>query len=308
MIPAVTPPTAGLPGATALRDEDVTMSEWSYDGENSSDTESEMDREDEKEAMMIARAAELYVGNKPITNAEEKHAAVSKQGTNQDLLDGMYNRRDRLIQRMVTVMRLNENAGKEAQEINLKTYDEAERMLEELEANIKRCEKAFKLFDDLAERRLALAASPKEVAAPTVDVAAPCTEVTVNTVNDPRQFLDQLKHMVLPFVCKELFHANCDRYLSYLVINEYHQRCLEFEFNKRREEGKTLTWEECEVVFLKIALSEQERVEQIKKLLETGREEHETYRQFAMRIARDMRLYGIKDDNEMVLSLLSATV
>ncbi|KAF9919874.1 hypothetical protein BGZ67_001720, partial [Mortierella alpina] len=90
----------------------------------------------------------------------------------------MYNRRDRLIQRMVTVMRLNENAGKEAQEINLKTYDEAERMLEELEANIKRCEKAFKLFDDLADRRLALAAPPKEVAAPTMDVAAPCTEVT----------------------------------------------------------------------------------------------------------------------------------
>ncbi|KAG0343741.1 hypothetical protein BGZ54_006080, partial [Gamsiella multidivaricata] len=27
-----------------------------------------------------------------------------------------------------------------------------------------------------------------------------------------------------------------------------------------------------------------------------------------MRIARDIRIYGVKDDNEMVLTLLSATV
>ncbi|KAF9179083.1 hypothetical protein BGZ51_004077 [Haplosporangium sp. Z 767] len=53
---------------------------------------------------------------------------------------------------------------------------------------------------------------------------------------------------------------------------------------------------------------EQGRIAQFKQLLEIRRMEKESYRQFAMRIARDIRICGIKDDNELVLSLLSATV
>ncbi|KAF9274298.1 hypothetical protein BGZ68_000786, partial [Mortierella alpina] len=308
-VPTAIEPATTLLTATALRDQDSVMSDSSVDDEIS-DTESEMDREDEREAIMLAKAAELYLGNEPKTgppSTDDQQDLPVGNFTNQELLESMYKRRERLVQRMVSAMRFHAIAGKEAQEANIKAYDEAQRLLEDLERQIERCEKAFRMLASLPGKRLsleALAAPVKEVVEPTPAIAIP----TAVAVQDPRQFLDQLKHMVMPFVGKELFDANCDRYLSYLVINEYHQQCLEFEFNKKRQEGKTLTWEECEIVFLKIALSEQERVKQIKTLLETGREEHESYRQFAMRIARDMRLYGIKDDNEMVLSLLSATV
>ncbi|KAF9938727.1 hypothetical protein BGZ70_006507, partial [Mortierella alpina] len=111
---SITMPVAALPAATVLRDEDVVMSDWSHDEGDISDTESEIEREDEQEAMMFARAAELHLGNEPIAT----DAPVEM--TNQDLLDSMYNRRDRLIKRMVSVMRLNETAKKEAQEVNLR--------------------------------------------------------------------------------------------------------------------------------------------------------------------------------------------
>ncbi|KAI7816111.1 hypothetical protein BC939DRAFT_497650 [Gamsiella multidivaricata] len=124
--------------------------------------------------------------------------------------------------------------------------------------------------------------------------------------SDPRAFLDQVKHIVCAYVGDDMFEDQCSRYLSYLTVSSFHSQALKEEFAKRPK--TKLTWDECEAIFLKIALTEQERIEQIKQLLPTGRESRETYRQFAMRISRDIRIYGVKDDNEMVLTLLSATV
>ncbi|KAG0352137.1 hypothetical protein BGZ54_002952, partial [Gamsiella multidivaricata] len=123
---------------------------------------------------------------------------------------------------------------------------------------------------------------------------------------DPRAFLDQVKHTVCACVGDDMFEDQCSRYLSHLTVSPFHSQALKEEFAKRSK--SKLTWDECEAIFLKIALTEQERIEQIKQLLITGRENRESYRQFAMRIARDIRIYGVKDDNEMVLTLLSATM
>ncbi|KAF9913629.1 hypothetical protein BX616_009799 [Lobosporangium transversale] len=67
-------------------------------------------------------------------------------------------------------------------------------------------------------------------------------------------------------------------------------------------------WEKCEATLLKIALTEQERLSQFKKLLEIGRGAREPYHQFAMRVDRDVRASGISDDSEILISLLTATV
>ncbi|KAG0352973.1 hypothetical protein BGZ54_002490, partial [Gamsiella multidivaricata] len=124
--------------------------------------------------------------------------------------------------------------------------------------------------------------------------------------SDPRAFLDQAKHIVCAYVGDDMFEDQCSRYLSYHAVSPFHSQALKEEFAKRPK--SKLAWDECEAIFLKIALTEQERIEQIKQLLATGRENRESYRQFAMRTARDIRINGVKDDNKMVLTLLNATV
>ncbi|KAF9572896.1 hypothetical protein EC968_009201, partial [Mortierella alpina] len=176
------------------RDEDVTMSDWTQDDddEDVSDNESEMDIGDEKEAVMLADAAELYLGN-----AENQPVMPMGEFTNQELLESMYNRRDRLVQRMVSAMRFHATAKEEVQEANIKAYDEAQKMLEKLEANITRCENVFKMLANPGQR-LSLGSDtvpPKEVASPTREITAPVNGVAAANVQDPRQFLDQLKHM-----------------------------------------------------------------------------------------------------------------
>ncbi|KAF9897122.1 hypothetical protein BX616_006152, partial [Lobosporangium transversale] len=124
--------------------------------------------------------------------------------------------------------------------------------------------------------------------------------------SSPRKFLDDVRHVVCTYVGRETFEKSCDRYLLYLTISDYHRRYLEQELKKLPEDQKT--WEKCEATFLKIALTEQERTSQFNKLLEKGRGAHETYHQFAMRLDRDVRVYGVRDDNDMVISMLQATM
>ncbi|KAG0333690.1 hypothetical protein BG005_005088, partial [Podila minutissima] len=64
-------------------------------------------------------------------------------------------------------------------------------------------------------------------------------------------------------------------------------------------------WEWCEALFLLHALSEHERMMELNNLLGMGLLPGETYQQFAIRVARDTRIYGVKDDNEIVLASLS---
>lgn len=127
-----------------------------------------------------------------------------------------------------------------------------------------------------------------------------------NKNDNPREFLDQVQHIVSAYVGQATFEKECTRYVLYLTTSDYHRNRFKEELARRAV--SKLAWDECESVFLGISLTEQERIEQIKALLETGREAKESYREFAMRVSRDIRVYGVKDDNEMVLTLLGATV
>ncbi|KAG0284215.1 hypothetical protein BGZ98_006005, partial [Dissophora globulifera] len=124
--------------------------------------------------------------------------------------------------------------------------------------------------------------------------------------DDPREFLDNLKSKVSTYVGQPVFERTCSRYMLYLTKSDSHRQALEEEFDKRKNEQ--LSWETCEAIFLRVALTEEERINQMMDLLKAGRRRDETYSQFAMRIARDIKVYGIKDDNEVVLSLLASAV
>ncbi|KAG0346584.1 hypothetical protein BGZ54_005174, partial [Gamsiella multidivaricata] len=124
--------------------------------------------------------------------------------------------------------------------------------------------------------------------------------------SDPRTFLNNVKSKVSTNIGDDVFGQTCARYLLYLTSSDYHRQALEEEFKKRTNEA--LTWDSCEAIFLQITLTEQERINQRMNLLKSGRKKGESYRQFAMRISRDIRVYGIKNDNEVVLSLLCGSV
>ncbi|ORZ07476.1 hypothetical protein BCR41DRAFT_360063 [Lobosporangium transversale] len=76
----------------------------------------------------------------------------------------------------------------------------------------------------------------------------------------------------------------------------------------KKHEAHELTWEKCEILFLSTSLNEQERTTEMKQMLETGRKRTETFQQFAIRFSKEVRVYGIKDDNEMVLGLLTSAI
>ncbi|KAF9969073.1 hypothetical protein BGZ75_003158, partial [Mortierella antarctica] len=104
----------------------------------------------------------------------------------------------------------------------------------------------------------------------------------------------------------ERFDELSQRYLLYLTKSKFHRHLLEDELNKHK--GTKLTWEQCETIFLRVALSDDERHNQVIELLNAGRKPNESYKRFAMRISRDIRVYGIADNSEMVLSILRRTV
>ncbi|KAF9939817.1 hypothetical protein BGZ70_006403, partial [Mortierella alpina] len=212
-------------------------------------------------------------------------------------------------------MRLQSLPGRTAKASNLAVYEEAQRLLDELEPQIARCEKAFKLFDNLLKHQTSLevpvapksadnsrtrnnvsdgkdnvpppvkngyswnnVSDGKDNAPPPVkngyswnnasegkdnapplsdnsqlrnngsysrDNAALYHQLKINDDmprfyddTNPREFLDQLRHMVMPIVGKDLFNANCDRYISYLTVNNFHHQSLEYEFDKKRQDGK----------------------------------------------------------------------
>ncbi|KAF9308112.1 hypothetical protein BG003_011604 [Podila horticola] len=121
----------------------------------------------------------------------------------------------------------------------------------------------------------------------------------------PRLFLDDLHSKVSAFVGEDVFEEDCERYLHCLT-DVSHKRTSVKDTLAAASHDPTLThWEWCEAVFLRHALSEHERMMELNKLLAGGLLPMETYQQFAIRVARDTRIYGVKDDNEIVLASLA---
>ncbi|KAF9147926.1 hypothetical protein BGX20_006509, partial [Mortierella sp. AD010] len=124
--------------------------------------------------------------------------------------------------------------------------------------------------------------------------------------SDPREFLDRLQHEGNALVGREKFAKVCDRYLLLMTKSDYHRGLLDVELKK--PENKNPTWEQCETIFLRIALNAQERQAHLLRLVQTGRLEEETYKQYAMRVSRDVRIYGTEDNNSVILGVLEETV
>ncbi|KAF9970911.1 hypothetical protein BGZ75_002081, partial [Mortierella antarctica] len=154
-------PAMVMAGAAVMRSSSENESSDSdNDHYNFSDTDSEMDDGDAQEAIMLAKAAELHLGNTSAMDidptAKQQASAPAVYMTNQDLLNSMYAKRERLLHRMANALRLQLLPGHTAKAANTKTYEEAQHLLDELESQIKQCERVFGRLVDLPGQRLSL--------------------------------------------------------------------------------------------------------------------------------------------------------
>ncbi|KAF9301664.1 hypothetical protein BGZ74_006427, partial [Mortierella antarctica] len=121
----------------------------------------------------------------------------------------------------------------------------------------------------------------------------------------PRLFLDGLQSKVSAFIGQDAFDEDCERYLLYLTNVPHIRTSVKDSLAAMTRDPALSHWEWCEALFLLHALSEHERMMELNNLLAMGLLPGETYQQFAIRVARDTRIYGVKDDNEIVLASLS---
>ena len=119
-----------------------------------------------------------------------------------------------------------------------------------------------------------------------------------------KAFLDSF-HVDMPSLLgPKKFDKLCKRYLIVLTKCKIIKKALMDEFETEGLEHPT--WEQCEVIFMRVAMSEDDRTVQMMSAISSGRAAHETYKQFALRMLHDVNLYGIIDKNEMVVSLIRA--
>lgn len=121
----------------------------------------------------------------------------------------------------------------------------------------------------------------------------------------PHLFLDDLQSKVSAFIGQDAFEEECEQYLLYLTDVSHIHTSVKDTLAATTKDPALTRWEWCEAVFLRHALSEHERMMELNKLLASGLLSQETYQQFAICVARDCRIYGVKDDNEIVLASLS---
>jgi hypothetical protein len=120
-----------------------------------------------------------------------------------------------------------------------------------------------------------------------------------------RDILEQLKDSVSSFVGNDCFAADCSRYLRYLTTKSLHHSQLKEELRKLPSKP---TWEQCESLFIRVTMDQQQRVRELINLLKGGMTPDETYTQFSLRIARNIRIYGISDNNEIILAQLQGVM
>ncbi|KAG0012097.1 hypothetical protein BGZ81_001774 [Podila clonocystis] len=121
----------------------------------------------------------------------------------------------------------------------------------------------------------------------------------------PWLFLDDLHSKVSAFVGEDVFEEDCERYLHYLTDVSHIRTSVKDTLAAATRDPALTHWEWCEAVFLRHALSEHERMMELNKLLAGGLLPMETYQQFVICVTRDTRIYGVKDDNEIVLASLA---
>ncbi|KAF9323158.1 hypothetical protein BG006_001709 [Podila minutissima] len=115
----------------------------------------------------------------------------------------------------------------------------------------------------------------------------------------PRLFLDDLQSKVSTFIGQDAFDEDCKRYLLYLTNVPHIRTSVKDSLVAMTQDPALSHWEWCEALFLLHALSEHERMMELNNLLSMGLLPGETYQQFAIRVAHDTHIYGVKDDNEI---------
>ncbi|KAF9371596.1 hypothetical protein BGX21_005078 [Mortierella sp. AD011] len=230
--------------------------------------------------------------------------------SDKELLAELNVEKKRLTLRKIAAARLLAAPVPAAQrEKNLRTYDASLVELNDVNERIKFLEESLK---ELAA--LERPARSKKEKSSKCEGSGWRTEALKTTSDMPRfhknsnplEFLDRLQHEGNALVGREKFAQVCDRYLLLMTKSDYHCGLLDIELKK--PENKNPTWEQCETIFLHIALNAQELQSHLLRSVQTGRLEEETYKQYAMRVSRDIRIFGTEDNNSAVLSVLEETV
>ncbi|KAG9062272.1 hypothetical protein KI688_006604 [Linnemannia hyalina] len=125
-------------------------------------------------------------------------------------------------------------------------------------------------------------------------------------IRDPHLFLDSFKTYCENSYGETPFLASAQRLLCMAILDE--QTRQQFNDELARHGSSSLTWEECEVAFVDSVLTPKERSLTVARVAETGRRNKESYRNFALRLQRSVRVYRIDDGNTTVLSGIMGSI
>ncbi|KAF8926178.1 hypothetical protein BGZ47_002861 [Haplosporangium gracile] len=125
-------------------------------------------------------------------------------------------------------------------------------------------------------------------------------------IHDPHLFLDSFKTYCENSYGETPFLASAQRLLCMAILDE--QTRQQFNDELARHGSSSLTWEECEVAFVDSVLTPKERFLTVARVAETGRRNKESYRNFALRLQRSVRVYRIDDSNTTVLSGIMGSI
>ncbi|KAF9323860.1 hypothetical protein BGZ91_003307 [Linnemannia elongata] len=129
---------------------------------------------------------------------------------------------------------------------------------------------------------------------------------TYRVISDPHLFLDSFKTYCENSYGEAPFLASAQRLLCMAILDEQTRQQFNDELTHRG--SSSLTWEECEVAFVDSVLTPKERFLTVARVAETGRRPKESYRNFALRLHRSVRVYRIDDGNSTVLTGIMASI
>ncbi|KAG0257206.1 hypothetical protein BGZ95_005300, partial [Linnemannia exigua] len=125
-------------------------------------------------------------------------------------------------------------------------------------------------------------------------------------LRDPHLFLDGFKTYCENSYGEAPFLASAQRLLCMAILDD--QTRQQFTEELSRHGSSSLTWEECEVAFVDSVLTPTERFNTVARVAEIGRRPRESYRNFALRLSRSVRVYRIDDNNSTVLSGIMGSI
>ncbi|KAG0280454.1 hypothetical protein BGZ97_009402, partial [Linnemannia gamsii] len=119
-------------------------------------------------------------------------------------------------------------------------------------------------------------------------------------IADPHLFLDPFKTYCESSYGEKQFLMSATRLLRMAILDEQTRQQFNDEMVSRGTSA--ITWDECEVAFVDSVLTPTERFSTVARVAEIGRRVKESYRNFALRLQRSVRVYRIDDNNTTVLS------